>query len=423
VGDAVSSDVTQRDYYTGSNPVPADGQRPLRWGIVGMLFLATVINYIDRQTVSVLAPVLQRELSLSNFDYGTITTAFLLAYTASMWIWGAVFDRLGNRAGYIAATAGWSLSSAAHALVSTLMGFRVARFALGACESGNWPGATRTVAAWFTARQRALAMGIVNCGAAFGPAIAPPLVFALQARHGWQAAFLITASLGFVWLGLWPADVRARGRMRPRAVAWSRLLRRREAWGIVLARFFGDPIWWLYLLWLPLYLHNARGFDMRAIAWSSWIPYLAAGLGSLAGGWGSGFLIGRGWSVDRARKTAIVIGTLLMLPGIGAAYAPSAAQALVCISVTLFGFQFWVGNVQTLASDFFPVGAVGSIAGFAGTAAGCGAMIFTLSTGWVVDHFSYTPILVVAGLLAPLATSVLFLLAGRVRALDIAAAA
>jgi ACS family hexuronate transporter-like MFS transporter len=373
----------------------------------------------------VLAPVLQKELGLSNFDYGTITTAFLLAYGASMWIWGAVFDRLGNRSGFVAAIAGWSLAAAAHALVGSLWGLRAVRFMLGASESGNWPGATRTVAAWFLPRQRALAMGIVNCGASLGPAIAPLFVYWLQARHGWQAAFLVTGGLGFLWLFLWvvvyPGDVRTRGRMRPRAVGWRALLRRRQVWGIILARFLGDPIWWLYLFWLPLYLHNARGFDLKQIALAAWIPFLAADVGCLAGGWVSGFLIGRGLSVDRARKVAILIGTALMPAGVAAVFVGSAGQALACISVTLFGFQFWVGNVQTLASDFFPVGAVGSIAGFAGTAAAWGAMIFTFSTGWVVDHFhSYTPILLAAGALGPAATVVLFLVAGRIQPVDLA---
>lgn len=400
-----------------------EGERPLRWAVVGMLFGATVVNYIDRQTVSVLAPVLKKELALSNLDYATIGTAFLFAYTASMWIWGAVFDRLGNRSGFVAAVSAWSLAAAGHALVSSLLGFRLMRLALGASESGNWPGATRTVAAWFLPRQRALAMGIVNCGAALGPMVAPAVIWWLQQRHGWQTAFIATGSLGFLWVAAWlavyPATARERGRMRPRAVAWSQLLGRREVWGIILARFFGDPIWWLYLFWLPLYLTNVRGFDMKAMALSAGIPYVAAGLGALAGGWSSGFLIGRGWSVNRARKTAIGIGTVLMLAGIAAAFVPSPGLALVCMSVTLFGFQFWVGNVQTLASDFFPVGAVGSIAGFAGTAAGLGAMIFTLSTGWVVDHFSYTPILVTAGLLAPAATGALFLLGGRIRPVEL----
>jgi ACS family hexuronate transporter-like MFS transporter len=182
----------------------------------------------------------------------------------------------------------------------------------------------------------------------------------------------------------------------------------------VLARFFGDPIWWLYLMWLPLYLYNVRGFSLKEIGLFAWMPFLAADAGCLLRGWISGFLIGRGWSVNAARKTAIGIGTLLMPAGIAAAYVPSPYQALACISITLLGFQFWVGNVQTLPSDFCPVGAVGSIAGFAGTAAGLGAMIFTLSTGWVVDHFSYTPILVAAGLLAPIATLTLFIVSGRV---------
>jgi ACS family hexuronate transporter-like MFS transporter len=406
------------------SPFRPDGERPLRWAIVSLLFAATLINYIDRQALSVLAPVINRDLGLNNFDYSTITAWFLVAYACSMWIFGAVFDRLGNRAGFATAISLWSLSAAAHALVGSLNGFRAVRFALGASESGNWPGATRTVAAWFLPRQRALAMGIVNCGAALGSAIALPVVGALQASYGWQAAFLATGGLGFAWLAAWfaiyPATPRARGRMRPRAIPWSLLLRRREVWGIVLARFFGDPIWWLYLFWLPLYLHNVRGFDMKRIVLTGWLPFLAADLGCLAGGWTSGHLIGRGWSVDRARKTAIVIGTLLMPVGTAAAFVASPYQALAFMSVTAFGFQFWVGNVQTLPGDFFPVGAVGSIAGFAGSAAAVGALIFTLSTGWVVDHFSYTPILVTAGVLGPLATTALFLLSGRVRAVDLA---
>jgi ACS family hexuronate transporter-like MFS transporter len=403
-------------------PVPAAGERPRRWGIVSLLFLATLVNYIDRQSLSVLAPWINKELGLSNFAYSTITAWFLAAYALGMWIFGAVFDRLGNRRGFGVAISLWSLAAAAHALVGSLGGFRAVRFALGASESGNWPGATRTVAAWFHARQRALAMGLVNCGAALGSAIAPPAVLALQAVYGWRAAFVVTGSLGFLWLVVWmavhPRD-EGRGPDRATAVPWPVLLRRREVWGIVLARFFGDPIWWLYLFWLPLYLHDARRFDMKGIAMTAWLPFLAADLGCVAGGWISGHLIARGASVNTARRTAILIGTALMPVGMAAAFVSSPLHALGCMCVTAFGFQFWVGNVQTLASDYFPVGAVGSIAGFAGSAAALGALIFTLSTGWVVDHFSYTPILVIAGILGPLATAALFLLAGPVRAVDL----
>jgi ACS family hexuronate transporter-like MFS transporter len=379
-----------------------------------------LVNYIDRQTVAVLAPVLKQALHLSNFQYGTIGTTFLAAYALSMWLFGGVFDRVGNRAGYTLAVGLWSVSAVSHAFVRGLGGLRAVRFALGVGESGNWPGATRTIAAWFLPRQRALAMGIVNTSAALGPAIALPLVAALQLKWGWRAAFIATGSLGFLWIAAWlwvyPSGGQATAAAAP--VPWRALLRRRQVWGIVLARFFGDPIWWLYLNWLPLYLSNARGFSMTRIALAGWVPYAAAGLGSLAGGWTSGRLLAGGASVNRARKIAILVGTVLMPAGMAAAYVPSPIQALACISVTLFGFQFWVGNVQTLPGDFFPVAAVGSIAGFAGSAAAVGAGIFTLSTGWVVDHFSYTPILVTAGLLGPVATGALFLLAGRVHRLD-----
>jgi ACS family hexuronate transporter-like MFS transporter len=407
-----------------AHPVP--GERPQRWAIVGLLFAATLVNYVDRQSLSVLAPTINRELGLSNFQYSTVTAYFLVAYALCMWIFGAVFDRLGNRRGFSVAVSLWSLAAAAHALVGSLAGFRAVRFALGAAESGNWPGATRTVAAWFLPRQRALAMGLCNCGAALGSVVAPPAVIALQMAYGWRAAFAATGALGLMWLVAWlvvhPREAAERGPLRAPPVPWRLLLRRREVWGIVAARFFGDPIWWLYLFWLPLYLHDARGFDMKGIASTAWVPYLAAGLGSLSGGWLSGHLLARGWSVDGARRTAILVGTALMPVGTAAAFVPSAGQALACLCVTAFGFQFWVGNVQTLASDYFPVGAVGSIAGFAGSAAALGALIFTLCTGWVVDHASYTPILVTAGVLGPLATASLFLLSGPVRAVELAPA-
>ena len=185
-----------------------------------------------------------------------------------------------------------------------------------------------------------------------------------------------------------------------------------------MARFLGDPIWWLYVNWMPLYLADVRGFQLKELKASGWVPYVAAALGALAGGWCSGYLLRRTRDVNFARKFAISVGTIAMLAGFATAYASSTSAAIVWMSITLFGFQFWVGNVQTLPSDYLPVGAVGSIAGFAGTAAGIGAVIFTFSTGWVVDHFSYTPILITAALLAPLATGALFWLSGPVRRIE-----
>jgi ACS family hexuronate transporter-like MFS transporter len=197
-------------------------------------------------------------------------------------------------------------------------------------------------------------------------------------------------------------------------LGWRELLRYRQVWAIVLARFLTDPIWWLYISWLPKYLADARGFSLVKIGLFAWVPYVAADAGSLSGGWLSGYLIGRGWSVDRARKVVIAIAALLMPAGIFAAFARDAMVALALIGVVLFGFQVWINNVQTLPSDFFSDKAVASVAGLGGTGAGIGSMIFIFGTGWAVDHFSYVPVLVTAGLLAPLGTLVLFALSGRI---------
>lgn len=367
-----------------------------------------------------------------------------------MFLWGAVFDRLGNRRGFSLAVVIWSIAEIGHALSRGFGSLCTMRAVLGLGEAGNWPGATRTIAAWFPARQRALAMGIANTGASLGPAIAPPFIIALQALFDWRGVFIVTGALGFIWLALWlllypktgepaPSSVTSAAQPPsplsasapshsttatlttppPAPIPWPVLLRRREVWGIILARFFGDPIWWLYLNWMPLYLFNVRGFSLKDIAAFAWMPFVAAALGALSGGACSSWLLRIGWTVNRARRTAIVIATVCLMAGFATAYATTAPAALALMSITLFGFQFWVGNVQTLPSDYFPVGAVGSIAGFAGTAAGLGAVIFTLCTGWVVDHFSYTPILITAAILAPLSTTVLFLVSGPVRRVEI----
>jgi len=412
-----------------SSPLPVhEKARPWRWVIIALIFLGTVVNYFDRLALPTLAPVLRAEFKLSNLDYAWIANAFLLVYALAMFVWGAVFDRLGNRLGFALAVVVWSVAQVGTAAARGVGAFCGLRGLLGLGEAGHWPGATRTIAAWFPARQRALGMGIANTGASLGPALAIPAIVWLRDDFGWRAVFVITGGLGLVWLLLWlalyPRDeaavvspVDAPATHSP--VPWAVLLRRREVWGIVVARFLGDPIWWLYVNWMPLYLADARGFDLKQLKATGWVPYVAAAAGALVGGWLSGFLLRRTGNVDRARRVAIVLGTVAMLAGFATAFAASAPAAIVWMSITLFGFQCWVGNVQTLASDYFPVGAVGSIAGFAGTAAGLGAVLFTFSTGWIVDHFSYTPVLLAAAVLAPLATTALFVLSGRVRRIEV----
>jgi ACS family hexuronate transporter-like MFS transporter len=306
----------------------------------------------------------------------------------------------------------------AHAFARGIGSLECFRFLLGLGEAGNWPGAAKVIAEWFPVRQRALGMGIFNSGTSIGSVVAPPLIVWIERRYGWQATFLALGASGFIWLALWLAFYRdpAPAAKRRDAVPWRTLLRHREVWAIVLARFFADPVWWLYITWLPLYLYEVHGFSLQQIGAFAWLPYVAADAGSLGGGWMSGHLIARGWSVDRARKAVIVFGMLSMCAGLFAAAAGSAAVALAVIAAVLFGFQSWINNVQTLPSDYFPEEAVGAVTGLGGTGAGLGAILFTQATGFVVDHFhSYTPVLVTAGLLPVLGTAALFLLGGPIR--------
>lgn len=409
----------------------------LRWVIIGLVFFATLINYIDRLTISVLGPVIVQDLGLTNTEYGSIATWFLVAYTLSQGLSGKLYDRVGIKRGFTVSIIIWSLAAMGHAFAGGLRSLSAMRFVLGLGEAGNWPGAAKTVAEWFPARQRALGMAIFNSGAAIGSIVAPPVIVGLTTYFGhWQPTFLITGALGFTWLILWwlvydkpethkwmtreeldlirgdkaeiqPVEEKAN-------LGWLELLKYRQTWGIVISRFLVDPVWWLYITWLPLYLNKVHGFDLKQIGLFAWVPFVAADAGSLFGGWLSGFLIGRGWTVNAARKAVIAFAALLMPAGIVAAYTPDAMMALALIGVVLFGFQAWINNVQTLPSDLFPNSAVGSVAGLGGTGAGIGSIIFIFSTGWVVDNFSYTPVLVFAGVLAPLGTVALFVLMGRI---------
>jgi ACS family hexuronate transporter-like MFS transporter len=417
----------------------------LRWWIVGLIFLATLINYIDRLTISVLAPVITRDLGLTNTEFGGIITWFLLAYTISQSLSGKLYDRVGTKRGFVCSIVLWSCAAMAHAFARGLSSLSALRFILGLGEAGNWPGAAKTVAEWFPIRERAFGMAIFNSGAAIGSVAAPPLIVWLSITYGWQATFLVTGALGFGWLVLWLLFYETPDRHKwlrqeerqlirdgqrvdgaagaleteSASLGWLELLRYRQVWAIVLARFLTDPVWWLYISWLPKYLADARGFSLVKIGLFAWVPYVAADAGSLSGGWLSGYLIARGWSVDRARKVVILIAALLMPAGIFAAFANDAMVALALIGIVLFGFQVWINNVQTLPSDFFSDKAVASVAGLGGTGAGIGSMIFIFGTGWVVDHFGYRPVLVAAGLLPVFGTLVLFAFSGPIKRISL----
>ena len=405
-----------------------------RWWIVGLIFLAALINFINRLAIAVLGPVMTVQLGLSNSQFAALTTSFLIAYTLSQGISGKVYDRIGTRLGFVISIVMWSVSSMAHAFARGLISLDCLRFLLGLGEGGTWPGAAKAIAEWFPVRERALAMGICNSGTALGTVISTPLILWIELRFGWRATFLAIGALGFLWLVLWllfysspedspritAAEFALLQRDREPAAAaqripWLQLLKHREAWAVVTARFFGDPVWWLYITWLPLYLYKVRHFSLQEIGLFAWIPFVAADAGSLFGGWLSGHLIGRGWTVNKARKTVILAGMVLMCSGIPAAMTNDPMSALAFIGVVLFGFQSWISNVQTLPSDYFPEAAVGSVMGMGGVGAGIGAMLLTQATGFVVDRYSYTPILVTAGLLPILATVALLVLGGSIR--------
>src|SRR5215212_2652681 len=415
----------------------------LRWLMIGLIFLATVINYIDRQTVSVLKTSISQDLGLSNADYAAVQNSFLLFYGISQMVSGRLYDVIGTRLGFVFSIVVWSFAALAHATARTAAAFGVFRGVLGFGEAGNWPGAAKVVGEWLPTRERALGMGIFNTGAAVGGALSPPLIAWLATIYGWRMTFVVTGALGFIWLVLWVVCFQTPARhpwlseaerahisdsgsviagsgaaSRP---GWLQLLTYRQTWAIVMGRFITDPIWWLYIFWLPSYLQEARGLSLLQVGQSAWVPFLAGGVGALSGGYASGALIARGWTVDRARKTVMIAGAMLTPAGILAMRASDPYVCLAWMAVVLFGFQVWINNLQTLPSDFFPNTAVGSVFGLGGTAAAVASVLYNWNTGRVVDLLGYTPVFVVAGVLGPLGLGAVLLLAGRIERVPVPA--
>jgi ACS family hexuronate transporter-like MFS transporter len=390
----------------------------LRWWIAGLLFLATVINYVDRQCLSVLAPVLLEEFGMTAGDYSRILSAFMLAYLIMQTGSGRLMDWVGTKAGFALCILWWSVAAMLHAAARSALHLGLFRFLLGLGEAGNWPGAVKAIAEWFPARERAFAIGLFNSGSTVGATVAPPLVAWLALGYGWRNAFLITGSLGFFWLALWlflyqrperhrwlrPAelelirggqeDVRVGERIR-----WRSLFGYRQVWGLVLGRMLADPVWWFYVFWLPEYLKREREFSLAMIGYFAWIPFLAADIGNLTGGAMSGLLVKRRVPVLRARKAVMLACAVLMMAGIPAVLVEQAWLAVALISLVTFAYSAWAANILTLPADLFPPQIVASVSGLSGTGAAAGGMLFTLIIGYVVDRFSYVPVFTAAGLM------------------------
>jgi ACS family hexuronate transporter-like MFS transporter len=395
--------------------------RRLRWWIAGLLWLVTLINYVDRQCLSVLAPVLRDEFAMSGVDYGRVVSAFMLAYLIGQTVAGRLMDWLGTRAGFALCVIWWSAAAMLHGAVRSALQLGAARFLLGLAQAGNWPGGVKAVSEWFPLRERAFAVGLFNSGSTVGAMVAPPLVAALALTFGWRLAFVITGATGFLWLAAWLVLYKAPERhpwlrreeleliqsdrapeTRSCGVRWAFLLRQKPVWGLVLGRMLADPVWWFYVFWLPEYLKRERHFSLAMIGYFGWIPFLAAVLGCLAGGAASGRLIKRGHDTLRARKAVMLACALLMMCGIPAATVAAAWGAIALISVATFAYSAWASNILTLPADLFPPAVVASVSGLSGTGAATGGMAFMLLIGYVVDRFSYAPVFVAAGVM-PLA--------------------
>lgn len=405
----------------------------MRWLMIGMIFMLTVVNYIDRMTLAVLAPTIMEEFQMTNVAYSRVVTMFLIAYTISQSLSGKILDRIGTRLGFMIFVGIWSLSSMAHAAARSVIHLGIFRFMLGIGEAGNWPGAAKAVAEWFPVRERAFAMAIFNSGASIGAVIAPPLIVWVALAFGWRYAFFIGASLSLFVMLLWflfyqtpDKSPRLSDKERahilsdqaPAVVAgrpWLSLFRHRQVWALITARFLTDPIWWFLISWLPNYLKNERGFSMALIGLLAWIPFLWADIGNLSGGGISSLLIRRGWSVDRARRTVMLSSAFLVPVGVAAVVGTTSdAAALAGISLIAFCFQSWIVNVITIPSDCFPKQDVGSVAGIGGTAAGIASILFTLLVGWIVDNFSYTPVYLIVGAMGPIGATMFFVIIRRI---------
>jgi len=397
---------------------PAGHVTQFRWVVLGLVFLAITINYIDRMVIGLLAPdyLKQPNGPISEEAYGTIMGAFGLAYALGQAASGRWLDKVGTRLGYAVSLFAWSIASILHAFARTAFGFGVLRCLLGVTESPAYPAATKTLAEWFPRKERALAMGWVNAGASVGSIAAPLLVGALAARYGWQMTFVATGAVGLAWLALWlpiyrrphehrrvsPAELNhilsdppePTGRVR-----WIKLLTFRQAWAFALGKFLTDPIWSFYLLWLPSFFKARYGLTVTQVMWPMSAIYFMSGIGGICGGWLSSAMIHRGWDVNRARKASMLICSVLVIPAGVASTMPNPWLVVAIVGLALAAHQGFSSNLYTLVSDMFPKRAVGSVAGLGGMFGYIGLALFGPLTGLILKwtHKNYLPIFIICG--------------------------
>jgi ACS family hexuronate transporter-like MFS transporter len=414
---------------TGTNTATASakgGSR--RWLICALLFFATTVNYLDRAVINALSPTLLREFSWDKVQYGYVTLAFQIAYAIGLLVVGGLVDRLGSRRGFSLAVIAWSAAAMATGVAHSLTTFLATRFALGLAEAGNFPAAVKTVAEWFPKKERALATGIFNAGSNVGAILAPVLAVAITQAYGWRWAFILTGALGFVWVVFWGVIYRrpeedakvSRAELdhilsdpsEPAArIPWARLVPHRQTWAFALGKFLTDPVWWFWLFWLGLFLKDRFDVDLAGLAAPLVVIYVAADVGSVGGGWLSSALIKRGWTVNAARKTAMLVCALCVVPVIAAISTTSMWLAVGLIALAAAAHQAWSANLFTTVSDMFPRRAVGSVVGFGGA----GGVFLTVWVGpYLKAHKdSYLPFFLFAGFGYLIALAIIQALAPR----------
>ena len=421
----------------------------LRWWVIALIALATIINYIDRQALSVLWPDIVEDLfpdesALERKQiYANISIVFVFAYAFGQAIFGKIFDWIGTRIGFVLSIGVWSLATVLHAFAQGFLSFAIFRAILGVAEAGNWPGAAKGNAEWFPTKERALAQGIFNSGAAIGGIIAIPAIAMMTIYFSWQLIFIVVGSLGFLWLVPWLVLVKAPPGSHPwitddekqyiltgqRMVSsddaadceseynpsTKELLSKKQSWGVIIASAAIDPIWWLFVFWIPIYLNEVYGMDVKSIGLYGWVPYVGAMLGAWFGGLLAQNRIKAGWNTDKTRKLVITLGCVIMLPSLLAMANPgSAITAVLIMAVILFGFQTAIGNVQTLPSDLLGKKSVGTLSGFSGMAAKLGAVGLTSLVPMLTADGNYTPAFIIGASLAIIAAAAVWLLIPKI---------
>jgi ACS family hexuronate transporter-like MFS transporter len=401
----------------GVAALPPTPSGRVRWTICALLFFATTINYVDRQILGLLAPLLQKEIGWNELQYSYIVTAFQAAYALGLVFFGWAVDRFGTRRGYAVSVVVWSVAAAGHSLARSALGFGAARAALGAAEAGNFPSAIKAIAEWFPKKERALATGLFNSGSNFGAVIAPAVVPWLTVTFGWPAAFIATGALGLIWLVFWLALYERPERKKGLSfgelahilsdppdgtatkIPWRTLLRHRQTWAFVLGKFLTDPIWWFYLYWLPKFLNTKHGLTITSLGVPLIVIYTMTSIGSIGGGWLSSSLIKRGWTVNRSRKAAMLLCAVCVVPIVTVSRTADLWTSVLLIGLAAAAHQGWSANIFTTASDMFPKRAVGSVVGLGGMAGAAGSLLFSPFIGFVLQktHNNYVLPFLISG--------------------------